>query len=122
MNEKLYTEDFEDSENVLKHLRRADYLLIFLPVILAASVLVGVPVYWMVDGHLSGNPTTVGGFDFGGLVIFAGIILWLIFCGVYGLLAFMLSVSTTRNSTFRIRLAVGLLSIVILFFVFLSAV
>lgn len=122
MNENFFTDDFENSEEVSKHLRQADYLLIFLPMVLSAVFLIVVPIIWTVIDHLGGNPTMVGGFDFSGLVIFAGIFFWLIFCGFYGLMAYIFSVSTMQNSTFRIRLATVLFSAVILFLILLYQV
>lgn len=119
MSEKFYDENFENNKKASNHLRRADYLLVFLPMIVSAFLLVGVPIIWIATDYLSGNPTAVGGFDFGGLVIFAGIILCLIFCGIYGLLAFILSVSIERNSTFRALLAAISFLVVMLFLVFL---
>jgi len=89
---------------VINHLRRADRLLIVLPMILSGILFVIVPIVWSIAERASGNPTEIGGFNFDGLLIFAGIFLSLIFCALYGLLALVLSVLTRRNITFRVLL------------------
>lgn len=90
---------------VIYHLHRADYLLIALPTALAAVLLIVFPIVWSVIARASDNTTDIGGFNFDGLIIIAGIILFSIYCIGYGFLAFALSVLTRRNITFRILLA-----------------
>lgn len=106
MKRKLKIENEENREKVIKHLRRADYLLVILPMVLAAILFIVVPSVLIFTEKANGNSTGIGGFDFSGLVIIAGVIFWLCFCGVYFLLAFVLSLLTRRNETFRILLIV----------------
>jgi hypothetical protein len=107
----------QNQERVIKHLQRTDWLFIILPMVLSGILLIVVPIIMLASEKIRGNRTDIAGFDFGGLVIIAGIILFLIFCGGYGVFAFILSLLVRRNITFRILLfAVPLLTISILFF------
>jgi uncharacterized BrkB/YihY/UPF0761 family membrane protein len=106
MNRELKVEDEENREKVIKHLRRADYLLVILPMVLAGILFFVVPTALIIKEKADGNSAGIGGFDFSGLLIFAGIVFCLIFCVGYGLLALLLSVLTRRNNTFRILLIV----------------
>ena len=90
---------------VIYHLHRADYLLIAVPTALAAVLLIVFPIAWSVIARAGGSATDIGGFNFDGLLIIAGIILFAIYCIGYGFLAFALSMLTRRNVTFRILLA-----------------
>ncbi len=101
-NEK--NEYADGQEKVIRHFHRTDWLFVFVPMVLSFILLVIVPIVWSVSERVSGNPTEIGGFNFDGLVIIAGIILCSVFCAVYGLLALILSVLTRRNNNFRILL------------------
>ena len=103
MNSELKIEN-DGREKVIKHLRRTDYLFIFLPMALAAILFIVVPVALIVTDKASGNSGGIGGFDFSGLVVIAGVIIWAFFCGGYILLAFVLSLLTRRNNSFRVLL------------------
>jgi cytochrome c biogenesis protein CcdA len=116
MAKELKIENEENREKVIKHLRRADYLFIFLPMVLAAILLIVVPLVWIITEKAGGNSGGPGGFNYSGLVLIAGIFFWAGFCGVYFLLAFVLSLLTRQNGTFRISLASALLLMLIIFF------
>ena len=102
MNQELTT--IVNRERVIKHLQGADWLFIVLPIIFAAILLIGVPIAWSIIERTSGNPTEIGGFNFDGLVIIAGIFLCSIFCVGYAISAFILALLARRNRTFRILL------------------
>ena len=58
----------------------------------------------IVTEKASGNSGGIGGFDYSGLVVIAGVIIWAFFCGGYILLAFVLSLLTRQNKSFRVLL------------------
>jgi hypothetical protein len=91
-------------ERVYKHLQRADWFLLFAPMVLSVGLFVIYPAAMIVYEQANGRPTHIGGFDFSFLVIIAGIVLSAIFCAAYFLLAFVLSLVTRRNRTFRLLL------------------
>ena len=117
-NEKI--EDADRQEKVIRHFHRTDWLFVIVPMILSFIILVVVPIVWSIFERLSGNPTEIGGFNFDGLVIIAGIIFCIIFCAGYGLLALILAVLTRDNTIFRILLIVIPLVTAVVFFVFLN--
>jgi hypothetical protein len=112
MKDDLYN---QTQERVYKHLQKVDWLLLFAPMVLSGILFIIVPLGWSIYERASGHPTEVGGFNFDGLVIIAGIFLSLIFCGGYFALAFILSILTRRNTTFRILL-VGVPVLIVSFF------
>lgn len=121
MAKELKIENEENQEKVIKHLRRADYLFIFLPMVLAAILFIVVPLALIITEKARGNSSEIGGFDLSGLVLIAGAIFWAGFCGVYFLLAFVLSLLTRQNGTFRILLVgIPLLTGIILYGLFFS--
>ena len=115
MNQELKIEDGDNQKRVIKHLRLTDYLLVILPMVLAVVLLVIVPIRWSISTRESGNTTEIGGFNYDGYVIIAGIFLCFFFCVGYGLLALILSFQTRHNRTFRIILVGILLSISTIF-------
>ncbi|MGC2237002.1 MAG: hypothetical protein WA584_12625 [Pyrinomonadaceae bacterium] len=105
MNQEIKNDDYDQNQQrVYKHLRRADLILIVLPMILLAALLIVYPIVWSVYERLSGHPTEIGGFNFDGLVIILGIMFCCVLCTGYGFLALLLSLLTRRNKTFRILL------------------
>ena len=119
MDQESKIERLGDQAKVIKHLQRADWLFIILPMILSGVLLIIVPLVWSAIERASGKPTEIGGFNFDGLIIIAGIIFCSIFCVCYGVLAFILSLLTRRNITFRILLVGIPLLIVFVFYLYL---
>lgn len=117
-NEKI--EDADRQEKVIRHLHRTDWLFVSAPMVLSFILLVIVPIVWSISMRLSGNSTDIGGFNFDGLLIIAGIIFCIIFCAGYGLLALILAVLTRDNAIFRILMIVIPLETAVVFFVFLN--
>jgi len=115
MKQELNIEENENQKRVIKKLRPTDWLFIVLPMIFAVILLVVVPIAWSIIMRASGNPTEIGGFNYDGLVIIAGIVLCGIFCAGYFLLAFILSLLTCRNRNFRVLLISGALLLVMIF-------
>ena len=120
MYQESKTEILGIQQRVINHLQRADLLFIILPMLLSGILLIIVPIVWSIFERASGNPTEIGGFNFDGLLIIAGIIFCIIFCVGYGLLALILAVLTRDNTIFRILLIVIPLLTAVVFFVFLN--
>jgi hypothetical protein len=74
--------------------------------LLSGILLIIVPLFWSIIESANSNPTEIGGFNFDGLLIIAGVIFCSVFCGCYGVLALILSLLTRRNITFRTLLIV----------------
>ena len=120
MKQESNIDDFYNQQRVIKHLQRSDWLFIVLPMMLAVVLLVIVPILWSIITRVSGNTTEIGGFNYDGLLIFAGIILFSVFCAGYGFLAFVLSLLTRRNITFRILLVVIPVLAAVGFYIFVT--
>lgn len=111
MNQKLNINAAGERKKVILHLQQADYLLIFLPMLLTVILSVVPPVIWLIDDELNGNRTEAGEFDFSGIIITVRVFVCSILILVYAILALILSLLTRRNITFRILLvAISFLS------------
>ena len=119
MNKASNIEGFYNQQRVIKHLHRADWLFIILPMVLAVVLFIIFPILLLVSEKLRGNRTDLQGFEMGGLLIIAGVFLCSLFCGGYGFLAFILSLLTRRNLTFRILLVVVPILTVFVFYIYL---
>ncbi len=120
MNQESNIDDFYNQQRVIKHLQRVDWLFIILPMVLAVVLMVIFPIVSLVSEKVRGNTTHIGGFDMGGLLIIAGIFLSSTFCVGYGFLAFILSLLTRRNITFRILLVVIPVLATVGFYIFVT--
>jgi len=87
-------------KRVIEHLQLTDVLLIFLPMILVV-LLIGINSFIKVAGIFSEA------------IIICAILVSFILSFIYGVIAFILSLVTRRNITFRIFLGVFLLFAVI---------
>lgn len=95
MRRKPNIHDICDPERVIRHLRLTDVLLVFLPM---ATVITTIGIRASkVTGMLSEA------------IIVCALTVGLIICIIYGTIAFVLSLVTRRNLTFRIILLVFLL-------------
>lgn len=104
MKQELNIEENENQKRVIKKLHPTDWLFIILPMVLIVILTVIVPIVLLISEKARGNRTDLFGFDIIGLVIIAGILFSAFFCGGYFFLAFILSLLTRRNITFRILL------------------
>ena len=120
MKQESNIDDFYNQQRVIKHLQRTDWLLVILPMLLIIVLSVIVPILYTIITRVTGNTTEIGGFNFDGLIIIFGIILSSIFCAGYGFLAFILSLLTRRNITFRILLVVIPVLAAVGFYIFVT--
>lgn len=105
----------QNQKRVIQHLQRADFLLVFLPMVLAGIILVVLPTIWTIYVKESGAPDISNLIAGPEIYIIGGIFLCFFFCVGYGLLALILSLLTRHNRTFRIILVGILLSISTIF-------